>query len=108
MKSLSLKITPFVILSFIAACSDARVGVKSRDAAAEPVITVGQRRLDALKSDSAKRATIVRVPRPAVVRGLYVNRWAAVGKKLGQLIDIAKTTEVNALVTDVKYDRGFV
>ena len=108
MKSHSLKITPFVILSFISACSDARVGVKSRDAAAEPVVTVGQRRLDSLKADSVKRAQIVRVPRPEVVRGLYVNRWAAVGKKLGQLIDIAKTTEVNALVIDVKDDRGFV
>jgi hypothetical protein len=108
MKSLSSRITPFVILSFIAACGDARIGVKSRDAAAEPVVTSGQRRQDSLKADSIKRAQIVRVPRPEVVRGLYVNRWAAIGKKLGQLIDIAKTTEVNALVIDVKDDRGFV
>ena len=108
MKSLSLKITPFVILSFVAACSDARVGVKSREAGAEPVVTGGQRRLDSLKADSVKTAQIVRVPRPEVLRGLYVNRWAAIGKKLGQLIDLAKTTEVNALVIDVKDDRGFV
>src|SRR6478609_7084083 len=41
------------------------------------------------------------VPRPAIVRGLYVNRWAAVGKKVWQLIDVAKRTEVNALVHDI-------
>ncbi|MEP6904491.1 MAG: putative glycoside hydrolase, partial [Gemmatimonadales bacterium] len=63
---------------------------------------------DSLAADSAKRALIAHVPRPEVVRGLYVNRWAALGKKIIQLIDVAKTTEVNALVIDVKDDRGFV
>src|SRR6187200_2431136 len=48
------------------------------------------------------------VPRPEVVRGLYVNRWAALGDRMWQLIDVAKRTEVNALVIDVKDDRGFV
>jgi hypothetical protein len=47
-------------------------------------------------------------PRPAIVRGLYVNRWAAVGQKVWQLVDVAKRTEVNALVLDVKDDRGYV
>src|SRR4029078_1544340 len=63
---------------------------------------------DSVRRDSIERARIVRVPRPEVVRGLYVNRWAALGRKMGQLIDLAKTTEVNALVIDVKDDRGFV
>lgn len=45
---------------------------------------------------------------PAVLRGLYVNRWAALGQKMWQLIDVAKRTEVNALVIDVKDDRGYV
>jgi hypothetical protein len=43
-----------------------------------------------------------------VVRGLYVNRWAALGNRMWELIDVAKRTEVNALVIDVKDDRGFV
>ncbi|HUQ45044.1 MAG TPA: putative glycoside hydrolase [Gemmatimonadaceae bacterium] len=47
-------------------------------------------------------------PRPAVVRGLYVNRWAANGPKMWALIDVAKRTEVNALVLDVKDDRGYL
>jgi hypothetical protein len=48
------------------------------------------------------------VPTPNPVRGLYVNRWAAIGDRMWQLIDVAKKTEVNALVIDVKDDRGFV
>ena len=48
------------------------------------------------------------MPTPDPVRGLYVNRWAALGRKMWELIDVAKRTEVNALVLDVKDDRGFV
>jgi hypothetical protein len=48
------------------------------------------------------------VATPDTVRGLYVNRWAAIGEKMGQLVDVARRTEVNALVLDVKDDRGFM
>ena len=51
---------------------------------------------------------VVHVPTPDTLRGLYVNRWAALGSKLKTLIDVAKKTEINALVIDVKDDRGFV
>jgi hypothetical protein len=53
-------------------------------------------------------ARVPLVPRPSVVRGLYVNRWAASGQKIWKLIDVAKRTEVNALVIDVKDDRGYL
>jgi hypothetical protein len=66
-------------------------------------------------TDSAARAArdtaparIPLVPPPTAVKGLYVNRWAAIGDKMWHLIDVAKTTEVNALVIDVKDDRGYV
>jgi hypothetical protein len=48
------------------------------------------------------------VPLPKVVRGLYVNRWAALGDRGWELIGVASRTEINALVIDVKDDRGFV
>ena len=48
------------------------------------------------------------VTTPKVVRGVYVNRWAALGDRGWQLIGVASRTEVNALVIDVKDDRGFV
>jgi hypothetical protein len=53
-------------------------------------------------------AKIPLVPPPDPLRGLYVNRWAAIGQRMWQLIEVAKTTEINALVIDVKDDRGFV
>jgi hypothetical protein len=58
--------------------------------------------------DSIARPAQPRVPTPRVVRGLYVNRWAALGERMWDLIQVAKRTEVNALVIDVKDDRGFV
>jgi hypothetical protein len=59
-------------------------------------------------AEAVKPREIVRVPAPDTLRGLYVNRWAALGRKLTDLIGVAKRTEVNALVIDVKDDRGFV
>jgi hypothetical protein len=58
--------------------------------------------------DSTGARTIVHVPAPDTLRGLYVSRWAALGRKLPELIRVANRTEVNALVIDVKDDRGFV
>jgi len=59
-------------------------------------------------SDSLPELRPPLVPQPKVVRGLYVNRWAALGDRGWQLISLASRTEVNALVIDVKDDRGFV
>jgi hypothetical protein len=58
--------------------------------------------------DSVVPRVLTRVPTPDTLRGLYVNRWAALGRKLTDLIGVAKRTEINALVIDVKDDRGFV
>jgi hypothetical protein len=58
--------------------------------------------------DSIRRPAMPLVPTPTPVRGLYVSRWAAIGQRMWQLIDVAERTEVNALVIDVKDDRGFV
>jgi hypothetical protein len=91
------------------ACTDAASKSPSASAQQVPQKTAAEiARADSVKRDSIERAKIVHLPRPEVVRGLYVNRWAALGKKMGQLIELAKKTEVNALVIDVKDDRGFV
>jgi hypothetical protein len=83
--------------------------VESRPLGTEPSGSSAEiARADSIRKDSIERARIVRVATPDTLRGLYVNRWAALGKKMGQLIDVAKKTEVNALVIDVKDDRGFV
>ena len=44
---------------------------------------------------------------PTVVRALYVNRWAAQSRrKMAKLVAIADTTEINALVVDMKDEFG--
>lgn len=91
------------------ACTDKGVqGSPSTVHASSSKSTAEIARDDSIRRDSIERARIARVPRPDVVRGLYVNRWAALGRKMGQLIELANKTEVNALVIDVKDDRGFV
>lgn len=90
-------------LACVGACSDSKPQSPPPAADAKPSALA-----DSLRRDSIQRASIKRVPAPEVLRGLYVNRWAALGEKMGQLIGVAKTTEVNALVIDVKDDRGFV
>lgn len=59
-----------------------------------------------LVTDTVPRVS--HMPMPRIVRGLYVNRWAALGNKMNEMIGLAKTTEINALIIDVKDDRGFV
>ena len=98
-----------VLLSISISCVSS--GETARGEGQQPVVQAG-----ATGSDSARRSaapdTTARalplMPRPEVVRGLYVNRWAALGERMWQLIDVAKRTEVNALVIDVKDDRGFL
>ena len=91
-----------------AACSDKGIEHRNVGAQAPPVSVAERARLDSIRKDSIERARVVHMPRPEILRGLYVNRWAALGQKMNQLINLAKKTEVNALVIDVKDDRGFV
>jgi hypothetical protein len=59
-------------------------------------------------ADSLLRPPAPLVPTPTPLRGLYVNRWAAIGTRMWDLIRVARETEVNALVIDVKDDRGLM
>ena len=98
------RIGTIMALSLSLACTaggdaNARVETEAQPSGKSPVSSTARR-------DTVK--TIVRVPTPDTLRGLYVNRWAALGSKLKQLIEVARKTEVNALVIDVKDDRGFV
>src|SRR6266550_2171424 len=79
---------------------------EAQSAASRPT-SLGKSTASTIRSDTVQ-ASVARVPVPDTLRGLYVNRWAALGSKLNRLIDVAKKTEINALVIDVKDDRGFV
>ncbi|MFN2566330.1 MAG: putative glycoside hydrolase [Gemmatimonadaceae bacterium] len=84
--------------------SGTAVATSSRTGAAAGVSSAGA----ATVPDSVRRPPAPLVPTPDPVRGLYVNRWVALGRKMWELIDVARRTEVNALVIDVKDDRGLV
>jgi hypothetical protein len=50
-----------------------------------------------------------RVPKPAAVRGIYLNAWAAGSRRRSQeLIELAEATEINSFVIDVKDATGYV
>jgi len=80
---------------------------KSSGASVTPASSAG-----AVSSDSGATAGAVSV-RPAsaadlpIIRGLYVNRFAAQSpKRMRKLIEIADSTEINAFVIDVKDEFG--
>ena len=88
------------VLVVAAACGAARERDARRDSA-----DTGD---SAIATTRPAPAKVPLVARPAPLRGLYVNRWAALGDRMWRLIQVAKTTEINALVIDVKDDRGLV
>src|SRR6266571_265895 len=94
------RLTPLVVLiGCVASDSNSR---KSKTSVADT------RRAAPQLPDSIRRPPSPLVEPPGTLRGLYVNRWAAIGSKIWDLLTIAKTTEINALVIDVKDDRGFM
>lgn len=108
-----IKLKATLVAAFVVAtgCTDSGT-VAAREQAVDPRTAVRTpaeiARADSIRKDSAEKARIVRVPTPDTLRGLYVNRWASLGRRMNELIEIAKTTEINSLVLDVKDDRGFV
>jgi hypothetical protein len=95
-----------IAAALLAGCADAPGAQPPADSgrAGSPATTAA----DALAPDSLAHPRAPLVPTPDTLRGLYVNRWAAIGQKIHKLIDVAKRTEVNALVIDVKDDRGYL
>ncbi len=105
---LSRRFAPLAVaISLVAACSDVP-GAQQPPDSARLAPTPAAALRDTLAPDSLARPRVPLVPTPDTLRGLYVNRWAAIGQKVYKLIDVAKRTEVNALVIDVKDDRGYL
>jgi hypothetical protein len=82
------------------------VGVSARqDAAADTTVVV-------VADGAAAQAPApprVRFPRPQHVRGIYANAWAAGSAgRMAELIDLARRTEINSIVIDIKDASGFI
>jgi hypothetical protein len=106
MKFSRATVAAFGVIAAITACEGQQRAASSLETAASSTASSTGAVAKARPTDPPR--PIVHVPTPDTLRGLYVNRWAALGSKLKALIDVAKKTEVNALVIDVKDDRGFV
>lgn len=64
--------------------------------------------LERARADSV-RFHGARFPRPEHVRGLYVNAWAAGStNRMEALIDLARRTEINTFVIDIKDATGYI
>lgn len=100
-----------IALFSLAACGEPAKSAAARAAgvtSAQPRVHDSAVAVDSAPSSSARPAPVAYIPHPDTLRGLYVNRWAALGNSMWKLIDVAKRTEINALVIDVKDDRGLV
>ncbi|TVR51869.1 MAG: hypothetical protein EA421_14795 [Gemmatimonadales bacterium] len=60
-------------------------------------------------ADSPSPLPTPRFPRPESIRGIYLNAWAAgSASRLEGLIQLARRTEINTFVIDVKDDTGYL
>ena len=98
-------LTALTVLAFAAAIT---AGCEHQNSTAGAPTVAPSTASAPVRAKAVSPPPVAHVPTPDTLRGLYVNRWAALGSKLRTLIDVAKKTEINALVIDVKDDRGFV
>jgi hypothetical protein len=58
---------------------------------------------------AAERLTPADFPRPEAIRGIYLNAWSAGSiRRREALVDLARRTELNTFVIDIKDASGFV
>jgi len=100
--------SPFALRSSPFALRPSLFALRSSPFALRPSLFTA---LLALSSAAAQQPAAARAVAPApdtaIIRGLYVNRFAAQSpKRMRQFIAIADSTEINALVIDVKDEFG--
>jgi hypothetical protein len=82
----------------------ALAGCSSDTGSAQATTAASARAVDSVQTQPAK---IAGVKTPPVLRGIYLNAYAAGSKtRMAKLLAIADSTEINAFVIDVKDERG--
>lgn len=97
-----------IVTAAATACKDTQASAKDVETRASTLKGNGTSISVAPGASQSVPQAMQHIPRPDTLRGLYVNRWAALGDRMWELVGTAEHTEVNALVIDVKDDRGFV
>jgi hypothetical protein len=103
----SSRLVPSLALLLLAGCGEVNSQPAGDPAAATARDSGGALAAAADASSSGARAASDSAATPPVVRGLYINRhWAQSARRMRQLVAIADSTEVNALVIDMKDEFG--
>lgn len=102
-------ITGVAILAFGGAAALRTGGGEARDPGAAASADTVDPGLEGDSATSAEPAAPARLSRPDSVRALYVNAWAAGSRsRMADLVRIAETTEINALVIDIKESDSYL
>ena len=105
-----MRLTALVLVTALASCDTAssKAAPATTTAASQPAAPAQAGRPDsaqATATDAPEVMALQKEPRP--IRALYVNRFASQSRtKMQHLIGIADSTEINALVIDVKDEFG--
>jgi hypothetical protein len=114
-RAATLRVPPAIVVPLLAlavvlgGCADA--GGSAVPARADAVAAPDSAGLARLAAERAREDSIAawkerfgdRVPRPDSIRALYVNAWAAGSRsRMAELIRVARETEINAFVIDIK------
>ena len=92
----------FLLLATLACTAGEATTDRSAARAGAPRTPADSAAADSAAADSARTA-----PPAGIVRGLYINRFAAQSsRRMAKLIAVADSTEVNAFVVDVKDEFG--
>ncbi|MCL2080396.1 MAG: putative glycoside hydrolase [Oscillospiraceae bacterium] len=62
----------------------------------------------AVNTPDTDNIVTVQMPEPVKVKGIYYNLWFPEDDALGHCIELIETTELNAIVIDVKDDSGLI
>ncbi|MCY3548183.1 MAG: putative glycoside hydrolase [Gemmatimonadetes bacterium] len=85
------------------------VGTGNAPAATGDPTAVATASLDSEPDTTPPKRTFFFFTRPDHIRGLYVNSWSAGSRRrMAALIDLARRTEVNTFVIDIKDASGYV
>jgi hypothetical protein len=102
-------LTPLTLALALGACEDSSgqaLPAYAADAAAADSLETARLAAERARQDSIaawEERFGNRVPRPDAIRALYVNAWAAGSRtRMAELIRVARETEINAFVIDIK------
>lgn len=100
-------LVPLAALLALAACDTPEPPAHALRAQQPDSITAGDTAAAEPEAAPAPAAAEPRAKAPPIIRGLYLNAYAAGSRaRLARLLEIADQTEINAFVVDVKDEKG--